>query len=48
MVVAVKAQQVEIVKLPLNYGADINLPEMKFGNSLLGRALKFFYSDDMN
>ena len=48
LVVAVKAQQVEIVELLLNYGADINLPEMKFGNSPVGRALKFFYSDDMN
>ncbi len=42
LVVAVKAQQVEIVKLLLNYGADINLPELKFGNSPVGKAVDLF------
>jgi len=36
LIVAVKGQQIEVVKLFLNYGADINLPEMKFGNSPIG------------
>lgn len=36
LIVAVKAQQVEIIKLLLNYGANINMPELKYGNSPIG------------
>ena len=41
LVVAVKAQQIDIVKLLLHYGADINLPELKFGNCPVGISTAF-------
>jgi ankyrin repeat protein len=41
LIVAVKAQQIDIVKLLLHYGADINLPELKFGNCPVGISIAY-------
>eukprot|EP01035_Chromulina_nebulosa_P031106 gene31106-41439_t len=47
LVVAVKAQQIDIVKLLLHYGADINLPELKFGNCPVACAAQLGFVDVM-